>query len=81
MTFEERFLISLGWLVTSRTGERDVNVQSYQTTTFKSGRCETCSYDVTEVTVYYTVGDSSATYPRSWTYIGDLGSLMREMSA
>jgi len=81
MNFEDRFLVSLGELISSETGEEGVKALSFDTEVTKAGFCDTCSYDVVEFVVRYTVSGSSERYPRSWTYDGDLGSLMRKMSA
>lgn len=79
MNFEERFLIALGELVSRETGESGVKITSYDTETIKEGFCDTCSYDVIAVVIYYT--SDSRGYSTSWTFRGDLGELMRALTA
>lgn len=79
MNFEERFLNALGELVSKETGDSGVEVTSYDTTITKEGFCDTCSYDVTIIEVYYTSDNRTRT--TRWTFRGGLGELMRALTA
>lgn len=79
MNFEDRFLIALGELVTKETGKTGVKAVSFSSEVYREGNCDTCGYDTTRIVVYYT-SDSNLRWA-SWRYDGDLGELMRKMTA
>lgn len=74
--FEEALHAAMAKFLRKRDKDAQT-VTSYEQNTRNIGYCDTCSYEVTEVNIWFL---DSKNQNQSYSYSGDLGGLMRELT-